>query len=161
MRWAISRDFMAVFLKYYYKTKSIQVSTVKSRVLTSPLEAHAGIFRLLMKGILDAYILWPFDKKFIFELVMRVNTRYFTVCVYLCKNVALCIVLCVINHKKLCFYSVFLHNYVVVLCTLSSYTISLQLTWLPCNFCAKCLILSPYIFNYKRRILGQPEVQIL
>ena len=46
---------------------------------TSCLEAHAGFFILLMKGIFDPYVLWPFDKKFIFELVMSVNTRDFTV----------------------------------------------------------------------------------
>ena len=32
---------------------------------TSCLEAHAGFFRLLMKGIFDPYVLWPFDKKLI------------------------------------------------------------------------------------------------
>ena len=30
-----------------------------------------------MKGIFDAYVLWPFDKKN-FELVTRINTRDFT-----------------------------------------------------------------------------------
>ena len=30
-----------------------------------------------MKGIFDAYVLWPFDKKE-FELVTRINTRDFT-----------------------------------------------------------------------------------
>jgi cadmium resistance protein CadD (predicted permease) len=35
---------------------------------TSYLEAHAGFFRLLMKGIFDA-----FGKKYISELVMRVS----------------------------------------------------------------------------------------
>ena len=44
------------------------------------LEAHTGTYRFLMKGIFDDYILWPFDKKLIFELVMCVNTRDFTVC---------------------------------------------------------------------------------
>ena len=29
----------------------------------SRLEAHAGFFRLIMKGIIDPYVLWPFDKK--------------------------------------------------------------------------------------------------
>ena len=29
---------------------------------TSRYEAHAGFFRLLMKGIFDPYVLWPFDK---------------------------------------------------------------------------------------------------
>ena len=46
---------------------------------TSRLEAHAGIYRLLMKGIFDSHVLWSFEKKLIFELVMRVKTRYFTV----------------------------------------------------------------------------------
>ena len=32
-----------------------------------------------MKGIFDAYVLWPFDKKFVFELVTCVNTRDYTV----------------------------------------------------------------------------------
>ena len=32
---------------------------------TSRLEAHAGFFRSIMKGILDPYVLWPFDKKLI------------------------------------------------------------------------------------------------
>ena len=32
---------------------------------TSRLEAHAGFFRLLMKGILEPYVLWPFEKKLI------------------------------------------------------------------------------------------------
>ena len=43
------------------------------------LEAFVGIYSLLMKWICDAYVLWPFDKKFIFELVMHVNTRNYTV----------------------------------------------------------------------------------
>ena len=33
---------------------------------TSCLEAHAGLFRLLMKGIFDPYVLGPYDKKLIF-----------------------------------------------------------------------------------------------
>ena len=32
-----------------------------------------------MNGIFDAYELWPFDKKLIFELVTLVNTCDFTV----------------------------------------------------------------------------------
>ena len=32
---------------------------------TSRLEAHLGIYRLLMKRIFDAYVLWPFDEKLI------------------------------------------------------------------------------------------------
>ena len=35
---------------------------------TSRSEAHAGFFRLLMKGIVDSYVLWPFDKKLILSL---------------------------------------------------------------------------------------------
>ena len=41
---------------------------------TSYLVTHLGIYRLLMKGIRDAYVPWPFDKKFIFALLMHVNT---------------------------------------------------------------------------------------
>ena len=48
---------------------------------TSPsrFEAHAGLFRLSMKGIFDAYVLWTFDQKIFFEFVTRVNTRDFAV----------------------------------------------------------------------------------
>ena len=49
----------------------LELSTVKSQAglvtssNTSRLEANAGFFRLLMKGIFDPYVLWPFDKKLI------------------------------------------------------------------------------------------------
>ena len=46
---------------------------------TSRLEAYVGFFRLLVKGIFDPYVLWPFDKKLIFQLVTRISTRDFTV----------------------------------------------------------------------------------
>ena len=36
---------------------------------TSPLEAHVGFFRLLMKGFFGPYVLRPFDKKLIFQFV--------------------------------------------------------------------------------------------
>ena len=49
---------------------------------TSRLEAHAGFFRLLMKGIFDPYVLWPFDKKLISLLVMRIRTRNYTAGVF-------------------------------------------------------------------------------
>ena len=45
----------------------------------SRFEAHAGLFRMLMKGIFDAYVLSPFGEKFISELVMHVRTRDSTV----------------------------------------------------------------------------------
>ena len=40
----------------------------------SRLEAHAGIYRLFLKRIFDAYVLSDFNKKLIFELVTRINT---------------------------------------------------------------------------------------
>ena len=45
----------------------------------SRLEAHAGFFRLPMKGIFDPYDLWPFDNKLIYQLVTHVRTRNYTV----------------------------------------------------------------------------------
>ena len=59
----------------WYKYR-IVASSIPSRI-----EAHADLFRLLMKGIFDPYVLWPFDKKSIFLLVKRVSTRDFTVCI--------------------------------------------------------------------------------
>ena len=55
---------MAGILKIF--TKKI-TNTVQSKVLVE----HPG--RLLMRGIFDAYVLRPFDKKIFFELVTGVN----------------------------------------------------------------------------------------
>ena len=52
---------------------------VASTTSPSQFEAHAGLFRLSMKGILDDYVLLPFGKNFIFELVARVETPNSTV----------------------------------------------------------------------------------
>ena len=46
---------------------------------TSRLEARVSFFRLLMKGIFGRYVLWPFDKKLIFQLVTCIRTRDYTV----------------------------------------------------------------------------------
>ena len=40
---------------------------------TSRLEPHPHIKNCLWRGFFDAYVLWPFGKKFIFELVTRVK----------------------------------------------------------------------------------------
>ena len=61
---------------------SIVASTSPSR-----FEAHAGIFRLLMKETFYPYVLWPFDKMVISLLVMRINTRDFTVYCSRCNSV--------------------------------------------------------------------------
>ena len=53
-------------------------STPYRRVIssnTSRLEAHAGYFRLFMKGIFDAYVLWHFSKNNVSELVMHIRTH--------------------------------------------------------------------------------------
>ena len=61
----------------------IAFSDIKYRKVTSTspscFESHVGLFRLLMKGIFDAYVLWPFGEKFIFELVTRVRSGNSTV----------------------------------------------------------------------------------
>ena len=53
-------DFIALFLT--------GLSGMYCKVV-SHLEAHAGFFRLLMKGIFDPYVLWPFDKKVDFLII--------------------------------------------------------------------------------------------
>ena len=45
----------------------------------SRFEAHAGFFKLYVKGIFYAYVLVPFGKKIIFELVTHARTRDFMV----------------------------------------------------------------------------------
>ena len=44
---------------------------VVASISLSCFEAYAGLFRLIVKGIFDAYVLWAFDENFIFELVMQ------------------------------------------------------------------------------------------
>ena len=44
-------------------TKYIYRKVARSN--TSRLEAHAGFFRLIMKGTFDPFVLWPFDKNLI------------------------------------------------------------------------------------------------
>ena len=45
---------------------------------TSRLEAHAGFFSLLMKGIFDPSVLWPFDKKLISQLRTWIRIQHYT-----------------------------------------------------------------------------------
>ena len=58
---------LPTFPPIVYHTYSIQGKYLRKVASsnTSRLEAHADFFRLLMKGILDPYVLWPFDKKLI------------------------------------------------------------------------------------------------
>ena len=48
-----------IIRKIFFKYRTVMSSN------TSRLEAHAGFFRLIMKGIFDPCVLWPFDKKLI------------------------------------------------------------------------------------------------
>ena len=76
----ISPAVSAMRCQNFKKMKDYE--TNYSKVISSNsfcLEAHAGICRLLMKGIFDAYVLCPFDKKLILLLVRRINTRNFMV----------------------------------------------------------------------------------
>ena len=60
---------IVVIKNVYNKTKQKVASSYTSR-----LEAHAGIYRFLMKGIFNAYVIWPFDKKLFFEIILRIDT---------------------------------------------------------------------------------------
>ena len=56
-----------LFKKWVKNVESAEISNYRkvTSFNTSCLEAHAGFLRLLMKGIFDPYVLWPFDKKLI------------------------------------------------------------------------------------------------
>ena len=55
-----------VSVKSTVKISSIFVAFLENMNFnTSHLEAHTGFFRLLIKGIFNPYVLWPFDKKLI------------------------------------------------------------------------------------------------
>ena len=62
----------------------LELSTLRLLIVasrsTSRLVTCLGLFRLLMKRIFGPYVLWPFDKNLIFQLVTRISTRDFTVC---------------------------------------------------------------------------------
>ena len=64
----------------------------------SHLEPHPGFYRLLMKGVFDAYV--PFGEKFIFELLTRVRTRDFTVLTLCCKNILRSIYNCALSETQ-------------------------------------------------------------
>ena len=51
-------------VSFVSKIYRIVVSTSLSR-----FEAHVGLFRLLMKGIFDAYLLWPFGENFYLHII--------------------------------------------------------------------------------------------
>ena len=57
--WKVCSNVHKIF--HWQRQYRIVASTSPSRI-----EAHAGLSRLLMKGIFDPYVLWPFDKKLIF-----------------------------------------------------------------------------------------------
>ena len=44
---------------------------------TSPLEPNAYFFRLLMKGIFDPYVWWPFDKEIYNKIILCVTNTFF------------------------------------------------------------------------------------
>ena len=56
-------DIFSLVVKSWCKSFSTYRKVASSN--TSRLEAHAGFFRLLMKGIFNPYVLRPFDKKLI------------------------------------------------------------------------------------------------
>ena len=62
-------NFMLIF--FLFKKYWISWRTFVNDILWS------GFYRLLLKGIFDAYMLWPFDKNFIFELVMSISLFLF------------------------------------------------------------------------------------
>ena len=66
----------------YFLCRNIYVSNylIVASTNLSRFKVHAGLFRLLMKGIFDPYLLWPFCKTLIFLLVTGISTRDFTVC---------------------------------------------------------------------------------
>ena len=83
----ISQNFVA-FSEYMNFIKALNWLIVWKKRLryrrvassnTSRFEAHAGLLRLSVKGIFNAYVRWPFGRNFIFELVTRVRTRDYTV----------------------------------------------------------------------------------
>ena len=58
VRWENNMSWTPWTFQFTYR---IVASSSPSRI-----EAHAGLFRLLMKEIFGPYVLWPFEKKLIF-----------------------------------------------------------------------------------------------
>ena len=49
--------------KFQWELKKKFSDRIVASTSPSRIKAHAGLFRSLMKGIFDPYVLWPFDKK--------------------------------------------------------------------------------------------------
>ena len=69
-----SMNFNADFIRAYLSSPRGITYPMVANASPSLFEAHVGLFRLFMKGIFGPYIMWPFDKKQIFELVTRIRT---------------------------------------------------------------------------------------
>ena len=68
-----------IFLQKGFGLVAMRKKCIRIVASTSPsrIETHAGLFRLLLKGIFDPYALWPFDKKLISQLVTRLYLRLY------------------------------------------------------------------------------------
>ena len=68
-RWQAKPSWKSFSSSYGYRLGLITSNYTYRKVgssNTSGLEAHAGFFKLLLKGIFDPHVLWPFPKKLIF-----------------------------------------------------------------------------------------------
>ena len=75
----LKKRIKTMYLFIWKHTYRIVASRSTSRLVTC-----LGLYRLLMKGIFDPYVLWPFGKKLIFWLLTRVSTHDFTVSIKSC-----------------------------------------------------------------------------
>ena len=92
----LSCIFWAIYQKYPKPLSSLMILCKSSSLMcskhinlayrkvasrsTSRLVAHLRVFRLLMKGRFDAYVLWPLTKRFKNWIVDRSSARDYTVC---------------------------------------------------------------------------------
>ena len=66
-------NYFSIHLKNQLKKVSQKINIYRIVTSTSQprFEAHAGLFKLVMKGIFDVDVLWPFHQKCFFEFVTR------------------------------------------------------------------------------------------
>ena len=71
----------AMGVKTFWRSFQTLIHRFHAKVLFETFISHSGFFRWLMKGIFCTYVLWPFYKKLISQLVLRVRTHDYTISV--------------------------------------------------------------------------------
>ena len=72
-------DIVATFLREFeLEEMIIGTQVLVTKIWATRNQSLLPFIDFLWREFFDSYVLWPFDKKFIFELLKRINTRDYT-----------------------------------------------------------------------------------